>query len=243
MKLETFAATDRGQLRSNNEDTYLVRARQGVFAVADGMGGHAAGEVASRLAIDSVAQLPVSADIGLRDLRRLLTGAVTRANQTINEDGQRDQAHAGMGTTLTALGFTPDLNTAVLAHVGDSRAYRLRSGRLQQITRDHTWVQEQIDSGALAPAQARSHQYAGVLTRALGTQEDVDVDTVELPVEPGDLFVLCSDGLSGMLADAHIEGILTTGSPLPDLARQLIADATASGENNITVVLVRVAAE
>jgi PPM family protein phosphatase len=241
MKLESFAATDRGQLRSNNEDTYLVRAHQGVFAVADGMGGHAAGEVASRLAIDSVAQLPVSVEIGLPELRRLLTAAVTRANQTINEDGQRDQAHAGMGTTLTALGFTPDLNTAVLAHVGDSRAYRLRAGRLEQITRDHTWVQEQIDSGALAPAQARSHQYAGVLTRALGTQEDVDVDTVELPVEPGDLYLLCSDGLSGMLSDGRIEEIVSSGSTLPALANQLIAEANDSGgRDNITVVLVRV---
>jgi protein phosphatase len=125
--------------------------------------------------------------------------------------------------------------------VGDSRAYRLRAGRLEQITRDHTWVQEQIDSGALAPAQARSHQYAGVLTRALGTQEDVDVDTVELPVEPGDLYLLCSDGLSGMLSDGRIEEIVSSGSTLPALANQLIAEANDSGGlDNITVVLVRV---
>jgi len=244
MKLETFAATDRGQLRSNNEDTYLVLAHQGVFAVADGMGGHAAGEVASRLAIDSVAQLPVSGEIDLPDLRELLTGAVTRANQTINEDGQRVLAHAGMGTTLTALSFTPDLHTAVLAHVGDSRAYRLRAGHLEQVTRDHTWVQEQIDSGALAPAQARSHHYAGVLTRALGTQEDVVVDTVELPVKAGDVYLLCSDGLSGMLTDRRIEEILLGGGGLQDLANQLIGEANAlGGRDNITVVLVRVSGE
>jgi protein phosphatase len=243
MKLETHAATDRGQLRSNNEDAYLVLAQQRVFAVADGMGGHAAGEVASQLAIDSVAQLRVPSDATAADLSELLTSAIVRANQTISEDGERVVAHSGMGTTLTALGVTADLQTAVLGHVGDSRAYRLRGGELEQITRDHTWVQEQIESGALAPAQARSHLYAGVLTRALGTQEAVEVDTSVLEIESGDVYLLCSDGLTGMVADESIAAILRNDGSLAESADRLITEANArGGRDNITVVLVRVSA-
>ncbi len=241
MKLETHAATDRGQLRTNNEDTFLVLPPQRVFAVADGMGGHAAGEVASRLAIDSIAQLRVPAESSPNELRDLLRAAVVRANQTIGDDGEKIVAHSGMGTTLTALGITADLRTAVLAHVGDSRAYRLRRGKLEQITRDHTWVQEQIESGALAPAQARAHLYSGVLTRALGTQGEVDVDTEQLDIEPGDVYLICSDGLTGMVPDDSIAQILSDGVPLSVAADRLIEEAnTHGGRDNITVVLVRV---
>lgn len=234
------ALTDRGRLRQRNEDAYLVRPDARLFAVADGMGGHAAGDVASRLAaaqLDAVFAAPPNR-VRAGALGRRLVAAFDAVNDELLEHAARDPRLRGMGTTLTAFCPVPDAPQAVIAHIGDSRAYRLRDGALRQLTNDHTWVQQQVDAGMLTPHQARHHPWAAMLDRVLGTPAVGPADIYVIDVEPGDVFLLCSDGLTGMIEDADIEALLKRDLPLDRHARELVAAANLrGGRDNITVVL------
>jgi PPM family protein phosphatase len=237
--LKVSGLSDRGRLRPANEDSLVVRPEQRLFAVADGMGGHAAGEVASRLAAGVIEQLPLPAEPALDGLPDVIAQGIRAANRVIVEDASANRDHMGMGTTLTVLAFVPDLQRAVYGHVGDSRLYQLRGRELLQITRDHTWVQEQVDAGRLSPQQARAHPLSSVLTRALGTEADVEVDTGVLDCQPLDRFLLCSDGLTGMLVDRVILDIMLLDAPPREIAEQLVDAANErGGADNITVVVV-----
>jgi serine/threonine protein phosphatase PrpC len=239
---EYGARTDRGRLRSRNEDDLLVRPAAGLFAVADGMGGHVAGDVASRLATAVLCENVPDRGTGVAELERAFGRAFALANRTLLERGAADPDMAGLGTTLVALAFPEDSGAAVVAHVGDSRAYRLRDGELERLTRDHTWVQEQIDAGLLDAAQAPGHPYASLLTRALGADDDIAPDVRVVDVRPGDVFLLCSDGLCGTVSDGAIGEILAEPRAPDDIAGRLIDAANAGGgPDNITAVVIRVA--
>jgi protein phosphatase len=233
--------TDRGRRRPRNEDSLLVRPASRIYAVADGMGGHAAGNVASRTAIDVLVRAFLRAPsprIRAATLSRRMLGVFDDANRAILEHAAAHRECAGMGTTLTA--FSPLAGTAqcVIAHVGDSRAYRLRAGELTQLTRDHTWVQQQVEAGMLTPDQARHHPLASVLSRVLGTDSVGPADTLVADAAPGDVFLLCSDGLTTMLDDSDVLAILNQPLTLEQRAQALIDDANQrGGVDNTTVVL------
>lgn len=225
---EAGACTDVGRLRQSNEDALLLA--EPVFAVADGMGGARAGEVASAMA--------VAALHGFAGGEQDLAVAIEEVNRRIHAAAQGDAALHGMGTTITAAMI--DGSTLVLAHVGDSRAYLLRAGQLRQLTDDHSLVGELIRRGALTPEEAERHPQRSVITRALGADSAVDVDVLRVPIEDGDLLLLCSDGLTGMVGDPELTRILRAGGDLDGLARACVAAANqAGGEDNVTVVLVR----
>ncbi|HET9986016.1 MAG TPA: Stp1/IreP family PP2C-type Ser/Thr phosphatase [Longimicrobiales bacterium] len=244
MHWESAAATDRGRRRSSNEDAFVVRPELGFFVVADGMGGHAAGEVASRMAADTVTERFLAArpaTLSAGDLEAALATATSAANRAIFERGEREPDKAGMGTTLTALALLPDDGAWRIAHVGDSRAYRLRGGELTQLTTDHTWVQQQVDLGRLRPAEARGHPFANIVTRALGIGATVEVDLEQGDARPGDVFLLCSDGLSGMVTDRGIARMLAADLPPDAIVTRLVAAANrAGGDDNITAVVARI---
>jgi PPM family protein phosphatase len=241
-----IGCTDVGRVRESNEDAYHVDARRGVFLVADGMGGHAAGEVASSIATSTVGEAMAEAmDDGHRDhaLLARLKHAFADAQVRIDRCCADDPRTQGMGTTLTALVLTPD-GTYRMGHLGDSRAYRFRSGRLEQLTRDHTWVQREIDAGRLAPRAARSHKLAHVITRVLGADSRDEPDLLSGTVTPGDVLMLATDGLCGMLTDEEMTRVLANGLPLRHRAEALVATANEKGgTDNITVVLVETQAE
>lgn len=211
-----------------------------LFAVADGMGGHAAGDVASRLAVATLAAAfprAPSARIGRETLGRRLVGGMLQAHRAILAQGAALPHQAGMGTTLTA--FAPlARDGALIGHIGDSRAYRLRHGRLEQLTHDHTWVQQQVDSGMLTPAAARSHPWSSVLVRVLGGPGEPELYHVD--VQDDDRFLLCTDGLCGVVEDADLEAILAHPLPLDHVARHLLEAALLrGGPDNVTVVLLQ----
>lgn len=226
---ETGACTDVGRLRQSNEDALVLA--DPVFAVADGMGGARAGEVASAMAVAALYGLAGGADE--------LVGALEDVNARIHAAARADASLTGMGTTATAALITRD--ELVIAHVGDSRAYLLRDGRLQQVTEDHSLVAELIRRGALTPAEAERHPQRSVITRALGAEPGVEVDVVRLVPQAGDVLLLCSDGLTGMVGDGEIGRIVGGPGTLPERARELVRAANgAGGEDNVTVVLVRI---
>jgi protein phosphatase len=241
MGIHAFGLSDVGRRRQANEDSFLVDPERGLFAVADGMGGHAAGEVASRLAIEAVSDsIDAGGDDVWRDAESLLAaaqGAVQAANQKIAEAISSSVQLRGMGTTLVAaLSRGEDL---VVAHVGDSRAYLLRGGTIRRLTRDHSWVNEQVQLGVLSEEEASRHPFRNVITRALGGSEPVPVDAVATSLEEGDMVLLCTDGLNGMVSDSDILGLVqTAGDDLEGAVTRLVAAAnTAGGEDNVTVVL------
>jgi protein phosphatase len=233
-----YGRTHVGRVRENNEDTFLLMPEIGLAVLADGMGGHAAGEVASRLAVDTlVRELPNH--LAASPAPHALLQAITEANSAVLAAAARNPTWAGMGTTLVATLFsTPNIN---VAHVGDSRAYRLRDGELALLTQDHTVAQEWVASGSLSPQTARVSRYRNVLTRAVGIDATVQPALLENTTVPGDLYLLCSDGLTDMLTDATIADLLMAHrSDLIRLADRLIEAANAAGGmDNITVVLVQ----
>jgi len=233
MKLAVGAKTDVGRARQRNEDSYLLR--DPLFAVADGMGGHRGGDVASSLSVETVSDV----DLPEEGSFPVLVEQIKRANQAVLERGESDGTLRGMGTTFTAILVEGD--KAHVAHVGDSRAYRLHDGALQQLTEDHTLVQRMVREGRLRPEQARHHPQRNVITRGLGVDEDLEVEELTLPLLAGDRLLLCSDGLSGMLDDDEIQGILADHSD-PQAAADALVDAAneAGGEDNITVVVLDV---
>jgi PPM family protein phosphatase len=247
MRWQSCALTDRGRVRRRNEDAYLVLPESRLYAVADGMGGHAAGDVASRTAVNVLAE-----SFARVPSRRIMHGAMTRrlldafaaANAAILSHALTQPQCAGMGTTLTAVAPLDAAAQCVVAHVGDSRLYRLRAGELHQVTRDHTWVQQQVEAGILTPAEARHHPLSSLLNRVLGTQEVGPADSMVFDTLPGDLLLLCSDGLTGMIDDAELATLLQRPLPLEQHARELVEAANAGGgTDNITVLLLRAAAE
>ena len=224
--------TDTGRRRRQNEDAFVCEPP--LFAVADGMGGAQAGELASRLAAAAIEE-SASAIHGEEEVARV----VRTANARIFEHSVRDPNAAGMGTTATVALVDEQAGTATLAHVGDSRAYRYRDRVLEQLTTDHSLVGELLRSGRLTEDEAAIHPHRSVITRALGTEADVDVDTSTIDLLPGDLLLICSDGLSAMVRDDDIVRLLeaTSGDP-HDAAEALVAAANkAGGEDNVTVVL------
>ena len=251
MSHDVCGATDVGRRRESNEDQYLVDPEIGVYAVADGMGGHAAGEVASELAITTLASTlrqdgwPESPTEGTEQERKTRTArsmrqAIIEANRNICQAVEEHAEWKGMGTTLVAMAISG--NSAIIGHVGDSRAYLVRGGQLSRLTSDHSWVNEQVKLGLLSAEDAQRHPWRNIVTRALGNRTEVDVDLLEQPIEPEDLFLLCSDGLNTMLRDGEIRTILEkSGEDPAEACRELIAAANArGGEDNITVVILRV---
>ena len=222
--------TDTGRKRRRNEDAYVVEPP--LFAIADGMGGAQAGELASSLAAGAVREDEAAAGSGERRVAKL----IQEANRRVYERSSQDAAASGMGTTMT-VAFVGDANVA-FGHVGDSRAYLIRDGKLEQLTEDHSLVAELVRSGKLSPEEAGTHPQRSVITRALGTDPDVDVDTFSIETAPGDLFMLCSDGLTSMVEDDVIlRTIEKNRDNLQTSAKALIRAANkGGGEDNITVV-------
>ena len=231
MRARVGSRTDIGRARQRNEDAFLVHER--LFAVADGMGGHQAGEVASSTAMEFLEGVDLDTD-GVMDA---LVQGVKDANDKVLERGEGDPALRGMGTTLTAL--VTDGEKAHVAHVGDSRAYLLRDGSLQQLTEDHTLVQRMVREGKLTPEEAQHHPQRSVVTRALGVEDDLRVDELTLPLFGDDRLLLCTDGLTGMLGEDRIHEILASASDPQAAADRLVEEANrAGGDDNITAIVV-----
>jgi protein phosphatase len=230
---EHFERTDTGRQRRGNEDAFYARAP--LFAVADGMGGAQAGEVASHLAVEVLEQ-------GLPDgggsIEERLRARVREANTRIMESAQADDARAGMGTTLTVAYVGEDHLT--VAHVGDSRLYRLRDGSFERLTDDHSLVEELVRQGKLTPEEADEHPQRSIITRALGAEEGVEADSHTWAGRDGDVYLICSDGLTSMIPEAHVAQVLAEAPSLGSAGRMLIDAANdAGGRDNITVVLFR----
>jgi len=232
MKLAAASATDQGLVRANNEDAFLIDDERALFAVADGMGGHRGGEVASHTAIEAL-RAAVASGTHIRD-------AIVRANDAVLARADGDDELTGMGTTLTAI-IAVEGNQLLIGHVGDSRAYLLRAGVLHRETEDHSLVEELVREGRLTPEQAESHPQRAIVTRALGVDEDVDVDVYRLTLEAGDRVVLCSDGLTTMVRERDIERLAHDEADTQHLADALVRAANdAGGEDNTTVVVIDV---
>jgi protein phosphatase len=231
------ALSDCGRKRSSNEDAFGFSAEHGVYLVCDGMGGAAAGEIASSLAVDEVLRR-LSGRAGAAPLQDAVEEAICAANQVILSRGQRNPRFNGMGTTL--VGLVTEGSRVLVFNVGDSRCYRLREDSLKQISLDHSLVEEQVRMGRMTHEDARRSSLRNVITRALGTQPTVEPDIFELQAEQGDLFLLCSDGLTGEVSDAQIESILAANLPLDDICTSLVDAANqAGGHDNITCLLLR----
>ena len=230
--VDQVGRTDVGRQRSANEDALVLSPP--FFAVADGMGGAKAGEVASAIATEVFQGESDSGEPAEAHLARILR----EANRRIYDLAVADEAHRGMGTTLTAAKVTGD--DVSLGHVGDSRAYRFRDGELEQITRDHSLVAELERSGQITPEAAEHHPQRSIITRALGPEPDVEVDTYTLRGRPGDLFLLCSDGLTSMISDDELSSIVGSATSVDEAADSLVRAANQSGgKDNITVVMFR----
>jgi protein phosphatase len=237
------AASDRGRKRPSNEDAFGFSVENGIYLVCDGMGGAAAGEIASSIAVDEMLRLlnprPASPQ-GSASVPALVECAIAAANQAIYSRSQRNDKLSGMGTTLVGL-LTADRHAWVV-NVGDSRCYRLRHRELEQITLDHSLVEEQVRLGRMTRSEALRSPLRNVITRALGTQCHVTPDLFELEPEPGDLFLLCSDGLTRELSDSVIQSLLCADFPLETACAHLVEAAKrAGGHDNITCILVRAA--
>ncbi len=251
MKISSEALSDVGRKRKGNEDALAVDEEQKLYVVADGMGGHAAGEVASRIAVESIEEFvtltsgnqeitwPFGLDETISyDGNRLKT-AIRHANRKVLEATRESSELEGMATTVAAVLVEDDI--ANLAHVGDSRIYLWSGGEMTLLTSDHSWVNEQIQTGVISPDQARSHPLRNVVTRALGGRADLLVDIQSRKMESGDVLLVCSDGLTTMMADDEIAGSLAeSGGDIVKAARALVDESNdRGGEDNITVVLMK----
>jgi len=236
--VEQYSRTDVGRQRNANEDDLFAAADAGLFAVADGMGGARAGEVAAKAAVEQLAGLEEKQDVGERELATV----VEEANRRIHELSQSDEALAGMGTTMTALSVGD--GDVAIAHVGDSRAYRLRGDEFERLTHDHSLVDEMVRAGRLTPEEAEVHPQRSIITRALGPEPQVEVERMTYPARSGDVYLICSDGLTTMVAEDDIAAILRGRSSLRQAAEDLVRAANENGgKDNVTVVLFRLAEE
>ena len=251
MRITVAGATDVGRKRAHNEDAFLLLPEEQLYCVADGMGGHASGEVASRIAVEELAEFfrltgrdeeatwPFADDPGRRlDENRLLTG-VRLANLRILERATGDERLRGMGTTLVCAHFDKAVESVILAHVGDSRAYLLRQGAIRQLTEDHSLLNDYLRARQLTPEEIENFPHKNVIVRALGMKEQVEVDLLREPLRSGDVVLLCCDGLSGMVPDQQIAELVRQHQRDLKAATQALLDAanTAGGVDNITCVL------
>lgn len=250
MEVKAFGLTHVGRQRQHNEDAFLVEDDAKLFLVADGMGGHAAGEIASRIAVESITEFilhtkeedgtwPHAYDENYKRSTNRLMAAVRLANTRVLEAMRKDARLRGMGTTVVAC--LADGSTMSVAHVGDSRAYLVRDGNLSRITNDHSWVFEQVQAGMLTESEAEKHPLRNVITRALGGALQVTPDASEIEARAGDVFLLCSDGLTGMVPESEILRVVASREEdLEQACRDLIDAANARGGlDNVTAVLVR----
>lgn len=249
MEFTSAFATDIGRRRSQNQDNGTARPELGLFIVADGMGGHRGGETASQLAVETIVNVVEAKLKGRRasdavlEPREILTEAIVSANQRIHHAAAQDTQLQGMGTTTTALLFSPGKLT--IGHVGDSRCYKLKPGAIWQLTRDHSLVQEKLRAGLISREQLKTDRLKNVITRSVGFESHLSVETYEIETQPGDTFMICSDGLSSLVDDPQIaaaaEAPLFTQADLPAAAQRLVDVANETGgDDNITVVLVQV---
>jgi serine/threonine protein phosphatase PrpC len=250
LRIRSCGLSDVGLTRVHNEDYFEIDPNHRLYVVADGMGGHSYGEVAAQLAVQAIHRFveksldrdttwPMKLDDRLSRHSNLLKMAIQNAHADVLRAISKDGSLHGMGSTV--VGILLAGSTATVAHVGDSRAYRLRNGKFEQLTQDHTWVHEQVVAGLLSKEQARSHPLKNVVTRALGGESEIVIDVRELQVQEGDLYLLCSDGLTGMLSDAEIRERLSSGRALQEICRSLVNEANnRGGLDNVTVVLLRV---
>src|SRR5258708_8146732 len=239
MQVKSFGLTHVGRQRQHNEDSFLVEDKAKLYLVADGMGGHAAGEIASRIAVDSISEFilhtkeddgtgPHAYDEQYRRSTKRLMAAVRMANTRVLEAMRKDARLRGMGTTVVACLGDDDM--MAFAHVGDSRAYLIRDGSLSRITNDHSWVFEQVQAGMLTEAEAEKHPLRNVITRALGGALSVNPDATEVESRSGDLYLICSDGLTGMVPEDEILPVVTgNDSDLEKACRTLIDTANEPG--------------
>ncbi|WP_437606371.1 Stp1/IreP family PP2C-type Ser/Thr phosphatase [Sorangium sp. So ce834] len=244
--------TDVGLQRDHNEDSYAVLSEYDLFIVADGMGGHRAGDVASRLATESIADFfrstsredatwPFHFDTSLSEEENRLQAGIRVANRQIFERSIRSRDCAGMGTTVVGALFSKKKNRIYVGHVGDSRAYRVRKGSINQLTRDHSLFNDYIMAMPELTEEQRAELPRNVITRALGMNDSVAVDLISDEPQPGDVYLLCSDGLSGMLSDDQILQIVSSTEEVPEMCRRLIAKANENGgEDNITALVIRI---
>lgn len=252
--LEFFALTDTGKVREHNEDAYAIRPEFGLAVVADGMGGYNAGEVASAIAVETVSKevarsIPqlvpgqTDPDTGLHYETLVLRDAISLANQQIFRSAHANQQHRGMGTTVASALFWD--NRVSLAHVGDSRIYRFRDGELAPLTKDHSVVQEVLGDSSLSEEEAKQAFQSNLVTRALGVEKRTVMDLVERSARPGDVFLLCTDGLTNMVDDEAMTKILIDkAKDLSDAGERLLQQANRNGgKDNISVLLVRVVKE
>jgi protein phosphatase len=249
MDLKAVGLTHVGRQRQHNEDSYLVADQAKLFLVADGMGGHAAGEIASRIAVDSISEFiqhtkeddgtwPHAYDEHFRRTTNRLMAAVRLANTRVLEAMRKDARLRGMGTTVVAC--LADEQFIAFAHVGDSRAYLIRDGQLSRLTNDHSWVFEQVQAGMLTEAEAEKHPLRNVITRALGGALSVNPDAAEVETKPGDVYLLCSDGLTGMVPEGEILRLVTQNEDLDQACQRLIDTANEHGGlDNVTAILVK----
>jgi serine/threonine protein phosphatase PrpC len=251
MRAIASGLTDVGLQRDHNEDSYAVLSEYDLFIVADGMGGHRAGDVASRLATDSIAEFfrstaqedatwPFHFDTSLSEDENRLVTAIRVANRRIYDRSIRSRDCAGMGTTVVGALYSRKKNRLFVGHVGDSRAYRVRSKQIQQLTRDHSLINDYLLAMPELTEEQRAELPKNVITRALGMQDSVAVDLVSDEPQLGDVYLLCSDGLSGMLTDDQILGVVASSGEITEICRQLIQRANEhGGEDNITALVIR----
>lgn len=244
MPFEFYSATDTGRARNNNEDSVAVDPASALVVLADGMGGYNAGEVASQMATSFISTelgrwlTEAASNATDADVRRAMDICVDNANRAIFNAANTNPRYAGMGTTLVLAVFRDE--GLLLGHVGDSRAYRLRNGQLSQITRDHSLLQEQLDAGLLTPEEAVFSSNKNLVTRAVGVEDAVMLELHQHEVQPGDVYLMCSDGLSDMLDDDALAQLLISHPSLSEAAQALIDAANdMGGKDNIAVVLVR----
>ena len=242
MQLAVAARTDTGMIRSGNEDSYYKDAspQRGLFIVADGMGGHAAGEVASEMAVQILAkELHVVGDVLSEEAEARVATALRQANRAIYDRTLAEVEKQGMGTTASVLMISG--RHYLIGQVGDSRVYMLRDGMLTQLTKDHSYVQEQVDAGMLTPEQARYHPYSNVITRCVGASASVEPDTFRGEVREGDVFLVASDGLTGMVDDRRLLRLLSARATPQRIVEALISEANGRGGlDNITAIVVQV---
>lgn len=242
MQLEVGARSDVGMIRSGNEDNFFADAKRGLFIVADGMGGHAAGEVASEMAVQILSRELGNSTLTDAGIREKVATSLKTANRAIYERTIAEVDKQGMGTTASVLMLGD--GKYLIGQVGDSRVYLLRDGALKQITKDHSYVQEQVDAGYLTPEQARYHPYSNVITRCVGAGEAVEPDTYIGDVKLGDLYLVASDGLTGMVDDRRLQQLLLARSSSQRIVEALISEANGRGGlDNITAIVIRISDE
>jgi protein phosphatase len=248
MVLESFGKSDVGSVRKHNEDNFLVKEDLGLFIVADGLGGHAAGEVASKIVVDRIERYISDTagqgdalgkpEAGLSANGQRLKNAVLMSDKAITDDIALHPERETMGSTVVACLI--EGKTVTMAHVGDSRAYMLGRGGIKQLTKDHSWVADQVESGFMTAAEAKRHPFRNVITQALGNGIDLEVSIQEFEMADGEALLLCSDGLTGMVSDDQIFSIYNQASNLQGAVNGLVSKAIDNGgEDNVSVVIVR----